>query len=283
MAYSSEQLKTELDRQFTLIWEMPFSFSFFVAIKEYVTLVRSHAILSDILDSNHAVWQKKYTKILAIESFTDKQRIEEIHKQGMLDAGYSFLKLLHVYHAINWLIERKDEDKDFQWHGTRHIFLRDMQRVQDKNVSVMEKDYINEFWSYREDFRHYLQQVHNSLMTALLVTTENIPKEAIATKTLITIDKQKGIYKGIDFMSAYQLEHGTKRETLILSLCKKDRVGIAEIQKETGQVPSMIIKEIKNINSIFRKKLLVADDLILSIPTGGYSLNKDRFDIELKQ
>lgn len=98
-------------------------------------------------------------------------------------------------------------------------------------------------------------------------------------KISITIDKKKGIYKSENIENCYKIKSSSKRFSLIEKLLHKDNVSINELEENTAQTASLIMKEIKDINTNFRKKLSVGYDLITHINTGGYELNKEMFDI----
>ncbi len=101
------------------------------------------------------------------------------------------------------------------------------------------------------------------------------------SKIFIVVDEKKGIYKKDKPENCYKIKIPSKRFSVIKYLTQKDKVSVSELGKETGQEPTLILKEIKNINSAFRKELSVAYDLITHADTRGYSLNRDKFDINL--
>ncbi|MEI6296074.1 MAG: hypothetical protein WCO84_00305 [bacterium] len=107
-----------------------------------------------------------------------------------------------------------------------------------------------------------------------------VPKGVL--KTPIIINDKKGIYRLDKPELFYGVKNPSKRFDLIIYLSCKDKVSVSELAKETKQGQAVIMKEIKNINSIFRKKLAVVSDLIKHIETSGYSLNKDDFDIKIQ-
>jgi hypothetical protein len=101
-----------------------------------------------------------------------------------------------------------------------------------------------------------------------------------SSKISIIIDNKIGIYAENNPESCYKIKSNSKRMKMISQLFLKDKVTLSELKKESNQPATLIMKEIKQINLNFRQKLNMAYDLIIHIPTGGYSLNKDRFDIK---
>jgi hypothetical protein len=211
-----------------------------------------------------------------------EQKAKEIRQQGKLYPGYAYWQLLHVYYAVNWIMDRKIPDFNFQYR--KEIIFRDMQRVQNKEPAVFKKDYFNIFWTYRNDYKNYLQQLHNSFMTSLLSVNEEVREKLSGIeKIAIIFDDKKGIYRQDNKDLCYEIEYGSERQKLISYLFPKDRASLFDIETDTNREgkSELIMKEIRKINSLFRTKLDVNEDLIFSIPTGGYCLNKDKFDIRM--
>ncbi len=102
-------------------------------------------------------------------------------------------------------------------------------------------------------------------------------------KIVIIIDDMKGIYRQDNPELCYTLGNNSKRKKLINYLFLKDRAFLSDIETSTNRVgrKELIMKEIREINDLFRKNLKVNEDLIYSIPTDGYCLNKDKFDIRM--
>lgn len=105
-------------------------------------------------------------------------------------------------------------------------------------------------------------------------------KSAVLSKDTIVIDDRKGIYREANQKLCYPLKSGSKRNTIVFYLLHNDKASISELEKETDQSSTLVVKEIKAINATFRKKLNLAYDLIIRFDTGGYSLNRDKFEIK---
>jgi len=98
-------------------------------------------------------------------------------------------------------------------------------------------------------------------------------------KICIIINSSRGIFRENNPELCYPLRTSTNRMKIILCLLHKERVSISELGKKTQQERTLVSKEIRQINSNFREKV-IDDDLIVRLPTNGYSLNRDKFDIK---
>ncbi len=99
-------------------------------------------------------------------------------------------------------------------------------------------------------------------------------------KTEIIIDSKRGIYRNDKPEYRYPLGSTTKRKKILSYLLTHERGGLADLKKLTGQEASVISQEIKRLNTSFREKLHLTHDLIIHIDTGGYCLNKEKFEIK---
>lgn len=100
------------------------------------------------------------------------------------------------------------------------------------------------------------------------------------SKLTIAFNLNKGIYREDKKELSYPIKDTSKRFVIIKHVSRKNKVSIKELEKATNQKSTLIIKEISEINSNFKKELSVNDDLIIRIDTGGYSLNREKFDIK---
>jgi hypothetical protein len=105
------------------------------------------------------------------------------------------------------------------------------------------------------------------------------PNTTTSAKICIKINSSRGIFREDNQELCYPLKTSTNRMKIILCLLHKDRVSISELGKTTGQTYTLIWKEIREINSNFRKKV-IDDDFIVRLPTNVYSLNRDKFDVK---
>jgi len=152
---------------------------------------------------------------------------------------------------------------------------------------------VNKFNAYIEN--HGKREVHMTVAAEMESYTKRLkypeteylnhselmePIHVLPSKITINIDPNKGIYKPDNLEFCYKIKNPSKRFDLIQQLIHKDKVFIGVIEENTGQKSSLIIKEIKDINSNFRKKLYIGYDLIIHINTGGYAINRDMFNIQ---
>ena len=135
-----------------------------------------------------------------------------------------------------------------------------------------------------DDLVIWMERIHATLIKKLLEIERPEPVITFDAppKIKIVIDERKGIFQAGKEQAAYGVEKGSKRMKLIKHLISKDNCGITELEDITHQTTSVTIKAVARINELFRESLHLTDDLILSLKTGGYSLNKDVFDIKVK-
>lgn len=133
-----------------------------------------------------------------------------------------------------------------------------------------------------DDIAIYMEKLHAGLVKKTLeLPVIKFQEEKVSNKIKIVIDDRKGIFQAGKEQAAYGVERGSNRMKLIQHLMTKDNCGISELEDITEQTRSVTIKAMKHINELFRENLHLTDDLILSLKTGGYSLNKEVFDISI--
>lgn len=96
------------------------------------------------------------------------------------------------------------------------------------------------------------------------------------SKIDIGINDAKGIYlpdKGVNYPIS------GKRLGIIKKLLETETVSIGEISDLTRWDNADISRAISKINKSFTEKLKVKDKLINRLDTGGYTLNKENFNI----
>ena len=108
------------------------------------------------------------------------------------------------------------------------------------------------------------------------------PKKDIqrTDKKKVFISTRNGIYQNEKTKKPSYAIKGNKRPKII-TILKDGRKDInilcQTIGYKSNQMPS---KEIKEINSHFKNKLKLKDDLIIRLPTGGYDLNREKYNIK---
>lgn len=137
-----------------------------------------------------------------------------------------------------------------------------------------------------EKLKEYLEGVYRRKG----VSSKLFTRPPVAQKVMITIsfDNKKGFYRNDNPALAYPIGLATKRLKFIKLLHKSTQsVPISTIKSKIGYKSkikqnenALVIKEVKGINKLFREKLKVESDFIISIGTGGYSLNQEKFFIQ---
>jgi len=131
------------------------------------------------------------------------------------------------------------------------------------------------------NMQHYLKRLkYPESEYEDFVDYNNAVTPVSTSKTNIVIDSNKGIYLENNIDKTYPLKKTSKRMEMISILCSKDNVRLGEFEKRTDRASTVVMQEIRKINSVFRSKLNCAYDLIVRVPTGGYSLNKDHLNIK---
>ena len=136
----------------------------------------------------------------------------------------------------------------------------------------------------QEKYRTYFNRLHHTLIPLIL----ELNSKTIVSQTEINNDRIKifvndtrGIFRADNDLLSYPIKRKTKRMKLIKHLVNNDNCPVSELAETTNQEKETIMKEITEINRLFRKSLDVADDLILHHDTGGYSLNKKSFAVSI--
>jgi hypothetical protein len=135
-----------------------------------------------------------------------------------------------------------------------------------------------------DDIAVYMEKLHAGLVKkSLELPVIKFQEEKADDKVKIVIDDQKGIYQEGKEQFAYSVARISKRMKLIKHMVSRDNCSLSELNRITKQDKVVTMKSIPEINELFRAKLNLNDDLILSIDTGGYSINKDVYAVTIKQ
>ena len=135
-----------------------------------------------------------------------------------------------------------------------------------------------------DDIAVYMEKLHAGLIKKTLeLPVIKFQEEKAGDRIKIVIDDQKGIYQEGQEQLAYSIERISKRMKLIKHLVAKDNCSLSELNRITRQDKVVTMKSIPEINELFREKLQLTDDLILSVDTGGYSINKDVYAVIIKR
>ena len=135
-----------------------------------------------------------------------------------------------------------------------------------------------------DDIAVYMEKLHAGLVKKTLeLPVIKFQEEKVDDKIKIVIDDQKGIYQEGKEQLAYSVARISKRMKLIKHLAAKDNCSLSELNRITRQDKVVTMKSIPEINELFREKLQLTDDFILSVDTGGYSLNRDVYAVTIKR
>lgn len=102
----------------------------------------------------------------------------------------------------------------------------------------------------------------------------------IPKKISLKIDDKKGIYRTDKPELRYPLGKDKKRMKLIKYLLLHEHVGLKALMTKTNQEKSVVITSINAINDMIKEKIDTRQNLILHLETGGYSMNKEDFEIK---
>ncbi|MFH1392246.1 MAG: hypothetical protein ABIG90_00995 [bacterium] len=110
-------------------------------------------------------------------------------------------------------------------------------------------------------------------------TNENIPFPTETKDKEIFIDKENGIYTNNKLKQPNYPIRG-KRSRLLWLLKDNKKLGRSLIKTLCYPSLSQLNKEIKEINNNFKSTLNLKDNLIVRVPTGGYKLNRNKYNIK---
>lgn len=99
-------------------------------------------------------------------------------------------------------------------------------------------------------------------------------------KISLKIDDKKGIYRIDNPKLCYPLGKNKKRMKLIKYLISHEYASLKALMTKTDQEKSAVITSINAINGMIIKKLETRHDFIIHLETGGYSINKEDFEVK---
>lgn len=106
-------------------------------------------------------------------------------------------------------------------------------------------------------------------------------KKEIETKEKVIIDLQKGIYNAVYPKRIYEIS-GKRLQTLKFLIQNKS-ASLETLENNNEQPGDLIVKEIKEINDNVKKICRIKKiDLIVHSKTGGYRLNRDELQLDIK-
>jgi hypothetical protein len=250
------------------------------AVYEYFDLVQGQKTIQKILETDRQEIATRKAIVNSGTSSTQDSRDEIVRRIERNSLTYSHDLIYNkMYAPMKAYKESTDHNDEKVLTGMSLLF-------QNESISGKLMGTWDQFKLYcaLDDLVIWMERIHATLVKKLLEVEK--PEPVIAfdapNKIKIVIDDRKGIYQADKEQNAYGIERDSNRMKLIEHLISKDNCGIAELEEITGQARNVTIKSIAKINELFREYLHLVDDLILSLKTGGYSLNKDVFDIIVK-
>jgi len=249
------------------------------AVYEYFDIIQGQKTAQKILEADKQEIATKKAIVNSGTSSSQESRDKIIERIDRNSLTYSHdLIYNRMYVPIKAYKESTDHTDEKILTGMSLLF---------QNESISEKlmGTWDQFKLYcaLDDLVIWMERIHATLVKKLLEVEK--PEPVIAfdapAKIKIIIDDRKGIYQAGKEQAAYGVEKGSNRMKLIQHLISKDNCGISELEDITKQSRSVTIKSMQKINELFRENLHLTDDLILSLKTGGYSLNKEVFDISI--
>lgn len=224
---------------------------FYLNVYRYIDFIEETSQLSDIVDDEQAGLKSGRTSMIL--SFAILQA--KIYK--------------YIYWYENPDERGSDPIGDILVEGITPDRLKKLSKDDQR---IIERDYTQEKLA---TYKSALRQLHLKMIERLEDSNPGIKVEII-------MDGNKGIYRKDNDLT-YPIERNSKRAKLIDCLFSTNNVSLANLENETAQKKDVVIKSINQINKLFRQNLKLPEDLILSVPTGGYSLNKDKFNFLYKE
>ena len=270
----------------------------FRSVYEYFDIIQSQKDLQKIIATERREIEDKKRVVNSDEKLTAKDKKETIKR--IEDQSYSF-----GYNKINERIylPMKNYKESLTLSPKESLTGRALSvKEQSKNVGEYLTDIFFSslfgntepakiFWTkfkyhcFTDNVTIYIEKLHSGLIKKklelpVIAFGDNKPTDG---RIKIVIDDNKGIYQEGKEQLAYSIERISKRMRLIKHLITRDNCSLAELNRITRQDKVVTMKSIPEINELFREKLLLTDDLILSVDTGGYSINKDIYAVTIKR
>ncbi len=292
-------IRTELSERFKNALENKSEKDFYQLLYYYFDYIEKTPILHKIFWDSYNDYSQKHFEIWRIKSKTDREVDDKSAKTNKLEQFNLYAVGSWIYNRIYIPIDdyKNSPEPDREQDPVAVILMRGESYALSLNefpkikyTNRWSKDSIRSYSRWFKDKRNFyepqLRKFHAILLDELQKVKESKQIQTTITekkqiKRKIIIDDKKGIYRDDNPELNYKIKKDSKRFQIINFLIAKDKTAISEMEKEVKQEPTLIIKEIKKINELFRTQLKVSDDLVIHYPTGGYALNKDEFEIRI--
>jgi len=290
-------IKDDLNTRFNMALQSPSDRDFYENLYHYFEFIHKVPELKKIFDKSEREYSIQFGEIWKERrQYSEKELDEKSGYVSKLERFNLFSIGCTIYVRIYIPIDdyRKTNEPDSQQDIVAILLLRgvnyatSLKRWSKKHILMYNRWFDGQRGFYEGEFRRF----HLALLDELATTRTKIKKsikeekpiskkEVPANKIKIYLDDNKGIYQVDKPDLSYPLKKISKRYKLIQCLISKDSISIYELSETIHQTKELTMKEISSINKLFRQKLSIPHDLIVHIATGGYSLNKYTFDIEI--
>ena len=272
-------------------------YNIFRCVYEYFDIIQSQKDLQRIIDVERQEIENKKKVVDSDMALSAKDKKETIKR--IEDQSYSF-----GYNKINERIylPMKNYKESLTLSPKESLTGRALSvKEQSKNVGEYLTDIFFSsvfgniepaklFWTkfkylcFTDNVAVYMEKLHSGLIKKKLeLPVIQFKEEKADDRIKIVIDDKKGIYQEGKEQLAYSIARISKRMKLIKHLISKDNCSLSELNRITKQDKVVTMKSIPEINDLFKSKLDLNDDLILSVDTGGYSINKNVYSVTIEQ
>lgn len=251
------------------------------AVYEYFDIIQGQKSVQKILEADRQEIATRKAIVNSGTSSTQDSRDEIISRIDKNSLTYSHDLIYNkMYVPMKAYKESTDHDDEKVLIGMSLLFQNES--ISEKLMGTWEQF---KLYCALDDLVIWMERIHATLVKKLLEIEK--PESVIAfdapNKIKIVIDDRKGIYQAGKEQNAYGIKKDSMRMVLIKHLISKDNCSINELINLTEQTKNVTVKSVLEINELFRENLKLTDDLILHLKTGGYSLNKEVFDIAIQQ
>jgi hypothetical protein len=284
-------------RQFLDALDKKSFYGIFRSIYEYLDIIHGQKGLQRIIDLEMQELEEKKTVVDSNKRLSTKDKTEAIRRIEDQSYSYGYNKLneriylpmknykesptLSPAEALTGrALSLKEQSKNNAEYFTDIFFSSVFGNFEPAKILWTRLKYHFSI----DDIAVYMEKLHAGLVKKTLeLPVIKFQEEKADDRIKIVIDDNKGIYQEGKEEFAYSIERISKRMKLIKHLVSKYICSLAELNRVTRQDKVVTMKSIPEINELFREKLQLTDDLILSIDTGGYSINKDVYAVTIKR
>ncbi|MBU4216668.1 hypothetical protein L6270_00770 [Candidatus Parcubacteria bacterium] len=225
-------------------------------IKKYLTYVNNLNKLFDQMETGEIKTNN--------ESSEDQKRIIANDLLNFFMFGTPFLAIFSISELLNNL-----KNKQTPYEPEKQILF---------SGAMFDSYFID---NYKIIFRNFIRMCNDQIFSITSSLKIHKPQKQAIT---ISISKTKGIYRKFNNKTlTYPIRSKKRRSDLIYLLqdgIKSNSELVGTLKKNYKNTDKTIItKSITDTNKQFKRNLDLEDEIILSLPTGGYNLNHEKFEI----